>query len=136
MAEMVMQELVRQAGREAEFEIASAAVSTEEISNDIYPPAQRTLAAHGIPYSRRNARQVTRADFDYYDHIVCADRSNIRLLNYYLGISADTQTRARLSLLMQWAGEDRDVSDPWYTRDFEQAYRDILTACHAMLAKI
>ena len=136
MAEMVMQELVRQAGREAEFEIASAAVSTEEIGNDIYPPAQRTLAAHGIPYSRRRARQVTRADFDYYDHIVCADRSNIRMLNYNLGISADTQTSARLSLLMQWAGEDRDVSDPWYTRDFEKAYRDILTACHAMLAKI
>jgi len=72
----------------------------------------------------------------YIDHIICADRSNIRLLNYHLGISADTPARAQLSLLMNWAGQDRDVSDPWYTGDFEQAYRDIDAACRAILAKI
>ena len=136
MAEMLMRHLVQQAGREAEFEIASAAVSTEEIGNDIYPPAKRTLSAHGIPFTRHAARQVTRADFDYYDHIICADRSNIHLLGYYLGISEATPTHARLSLLMTWAGENRDVSDPWYTRDFEQAYRDIDSACRALLAKL
>ena len=135
MAEYIFRHLCRQAGRESEFEVASAAISTEEIGNDIYPPAQRTLRAHGIPFESRAARQVTAADFDYYDYVICADRANIRLLPYYTRIQPEGHP-AQLSLLMTWAGENRDVSDPWYTRDFETAYRDIFIACQALLAQL
>ena len=132
MAEFVMHHLCRENGVAERFEIASAAVSTEEIGNDIYPPAKRTLNAHQIPFKHRAARRITRADLDYYDHIICADRSNIRLMQYHLG-DAMNNSHAKISQLMQWTGQSRDVSDPWYTGDFETAYNDIDTACRAIL---
>lgn len=129
MAEFIMIHLCREAGVGELFEISSAAVSTEEIGNDIYPPAKRVLTAHGIPFSHRAARQITRADWDLYDHIICADKSNIRLMEYRFGKSVLTESHAQLSMMMDWTGESRDVSDPWYTGDFETAYQDIYRAC-------
>jgi len=132
MAEFIMKHLVSQAGRSDEFEIASAAVSTEEIGNDIYPPAKRMLTSQNIPFTHHSARQMTRADYAYYDHIICMDQSNLRWLNYIIpSDSAHTVT-----LLMQWAGKARDVADPWYTGDFEKAYNDILEGCQALLKQL
>ena len=131
MAEFVMKDLVKKAGRAAEFEIASAAVSTEEIGNDIYPPAKRTMTAHGIPFTRRGARQVTKSDYLHYDAIICMDRSNLRWLSRIIG----EDTEGKVSLLMDHAGEKRDVADPWYTGDFEATYRDVLHGCEALLEK-
>ena len=130
MAEFVFKHLCRQAGGEDHFLVDSMAVSTEEIGNDIYPPAKETLRRHGIPFEHHYARQICREDLDRYDLIVCADRSNIRAIERMFGPSS------KLSLMMHWAGEERDVSDPWYTRDFEAAYRDIYTACEALLKKL
>lgn len=132
MAEFIMKQLVEKADKTSDFEIASAAVSTEEIGNDIYPPAKRILLENGVPFSHHGARQVTRADYRYYDHIICMDRSNLRLLRYLIG----EDTAGKVSLLMQWAGSDRDVSDPWYTRDFQTAYDDILEGCEALLGQL
>ena len=130
MAEMVTKELCRQAGVADRFEIASAAVSTEETGNDIYPPAKRKLREKGVPFTSHAARQVTRADYAYYDYIVCADRSNIRWLERITG----EDTQGKVSLMMQWVnGEQANISDPWYTGDFEQAYQDIDVSCRAML---
>lgn len=131
MAEFVMKELCRQAGVENDFEIASAAVSTEEIGNDIYPPAKRKLREKGIPFEFHAARQITRADYDYYDYIICADRSNIRWLERIIGDDRDH----KVSLMMSWVDESRDVADPWYTGDFEAAYRDIDLSCRDILRK-
>ena len=133
MAENIMRHLCQEAGVEDYFEIASAAVSTEEIGNDIYPPAKRVLTAHGIPFSRRAARQITKADFDTYDYIICADRSNIRIMEYRFGDAVLNESHAQVSMMMEWVGEKRDVSDPWYTGDFETAYQDIETSCRAIL---
>lgn len=130
MAEFVFKYLCRQAACEERFLVDSMAVSTEEIGNDIYPPAKETLRCHGIPFEHHHARQIGREDLDQYDLIVCADRSNIRAIERMFGPSS------KLSLMMHWAGEERDVSDPWYTRDFEAAYRDIYTACEAILKNI
>lgn len=135
MAEFIFLHLCRKEGVADTFEVASAAISTEEIGNDIYPPVQRTLHAHGIPFEHRAARQITAADFDYYDYIICADRANIRLLPYYTGIEPDKYPN-KVSLLMTWAGKNRDVSDPWYTRDFETAYRDIYEGCEGLLNQL
>ena len=132
MAEMVMKELCRQAGVEEQMEIASAAVSREEIGNDIYPPAKRTLREKGIPFEFHAARQITRADYAYYDYIICADRSNIRWLEHVIGEDRDH----KVSLMMHWVGQTRDVADPWYTGDFEAAYQDIDASCNAILTTL
>ena len=98
MAEMVMKELCRQAGVDKLFEIDSAAVSREEIGNDIYPPAKRKLRDKGIPFTFHAARQITRADYDNYDYIICADRSNLRWLERIIG----EDTAHKVSLMMAW----------------------------------
>ena len=128
----MMQELCRQAGVDTQFEIASAAVSTEEIGNDIYPPAKRKLREKGIPFDFHAARQITRADYAYYDYIVCADRSNLRWLERIIG----EDTEQKVSLMMYWVDESRDVADPWYTGDFEAAYQDIDVSCKAILNQL
>ena len=142
MAEFIMKHLVEQAGRSADFEIASAAVSTEEIGNDIYPPAKRMLSSKNIPFTRHSARQITRADYTYYDHIVCMDQSNLRWLRYIIGEDTDH----KVSLLKQWSNDlindkmvnDKmvNISDPWYTGDFTKAYNDILEGCQALLSSL
>ena len=152
MAEFIMKQLVTRAGRADEFEIASAAVSTEEIGNDIYPPAKRMLAAKNVPFEHRVARQMTRADYAYYDYIVCMDQSNLRWLRYITGLEPEQDiysgsTDYKVSLMMAWKftnhqslitniGHIPDVSDPWYTGDFAKAYDDILEGCQAMLKQI
>ena len=132
MAEFVMKELCRQAGVEGQFEIASAAVSREEIGNDIYPPAKRKLREKGISFEFHAARQITRADYDQYDYIICADRSNLRWLERIIG----EDTEMKVSLMMSWCDENRDVADPWYTGDFEAAYQDIEQSCKAILKQL
>lgn len=141
MAEYVMKELCRQAGVAEQFEIASAAVSREEIGNDIYPPAKRKLREKGIPFEFHAARQITRADYAYYDYIICADRSNVRWLERIIGEDAER----KVSLMMSWVdkgkrlpvtGYGEDVADPWYTGDFEEAYQDIDESCNAILKQL
>ena len=128
MAEYVMKRLVKDAGREAEFEIASAATSREEIGNPVYPPAQRELAKHGISCRGHAARQMTPADFDYYDYLVAMEPYNIRNM---LRITDDPAGKMRL--LMSFAGSDEGIDDPWYTGRFAEVYRQIETGCRAML---
>lgn len=132
MAEMVMKELCRQAKVSDRFEIASAAVSREEIGNDIYPPAKRKLREKGIPFESHAARQITRADYLYYDYIICADHSNLRWLDRIIG----SDSEHKVSLMMAWVNEPRDVADPWYTGDFEAAYTDIDRSCRAILQQL
>ena len=146
MAEFIFRDLCRQAGVGERFCVDSMAVSTEEIGNDIYPPAKETLRRHGIPFDHHYARQIDSEAFNQYDLIICADRSNLRAIERMFGhlpasspapLPAPTcESFPKLSLMMHWAGEERDVSDPWYTRDFESAYRDILTACQGLLAHL
>lgn len=130
MAEFIFKDLVRSRGLEDHFYIESAAVSTEEIGNSIYPPAKRCLNAHGIPFDKsKTARQITRADYDRFDLIICMDRMNLRWLKYI--IPDDPQDKVHL--MMSYAGIDRDVADPWYTGDFETTYRDLDEATEKLL---
>lgn len=132
MAEFVMKKLVKDAGREAEFEIASAAVSTEELGNPVYPPAKRCLTAHGIPVdSSKTARQVTRQDYADYDLLICMDASNLRLMRHIIPTDPD----GKIHLLMSYVGSSRDVADPWYTRDFEATFDDVIKGCSALLER-
>lgn len=132
MAEFVMKWLVAKAGLSAEFEIASAATSTEEIGNPVYPPARRKLAEHGISCIGKTARQITHRDYDYYDYIVIMDRNNLRNLNRMFG----EDIHHKISMLMDYTGRPGDVADPWYTGDFEATWNDCLEGCTALMKAI
>ena len=129
MAEYILKDMVEKAGRAEEFEIASAATSTEEIGNDIYPPAKRILTQKGIKFNSRQARQITRKDYDHYDFIIAMDENNLRNLKRLLVEDVDH----KISLMMYYAGKHRDVADPWYTGDFETTYNDIVEGCRGFL---
>ena len=130
MAEFILKALVKARGLEDNYYIESAAVSTEETGNPIYPPARRCLAQHGVPFdSDKRARQVTRGDYARFDRILCMDSSNLRWIRR---IIPDDPER-KIHLLMSYTGMGRDVADPWYTSDFEEAFQDILEGCEAML---
>jgi protein-tyrosine phosphatase len=129
MAEFILKDMVEKSGIADNFEIASAATSTEEIGNDIYPPAKRILFQKGIKFESRQARQITRKDYDYYDFIIAMDENNLRNLRRMLG----DDTKHKISLMMSYAGKHRDVADPWYTGDFETTYRDLIEGCEGFL---
>ena len=129
MAEFIFKALAQAKGTAVYAE--SAAVSTEEIGNPIYPPAQRSLRQHGIPFDPgKRARQVTRRDYDRFDRIICMDASNLRLLKRII----PDDPEGKVHLMMSYTGIGRDVADPWYTGDFETTFQDLLEACEAMLA--
>lgn len=132
MAEFVMKDLVASKGLEKEFEIASCATSREEIGNAVYPPAARKLNEHGISCKGKTARQMTKADYDYYDYIIAMDRNNLRNMIPFVG----NDTMGKVSLMMSHAGSDRDVADPWYTGDFEKTWQDVSSACRCLLEKL
>ena len=129
MAEFVMKHLVAEAGLSDYFEIASAATSTEEIGNPVYPPARRKLAEHGIGCEGKTARQMTRSDYLYYDKVVAMDRNNLRNLRRMFGDDSEH----KISLLMDHTRRPGDVADPWYTGDFEATWRDVLEGCRGLL---
>ena len=130
MAEFIMKALVRSRGLENDYFIESAAVSSEETGNPIYPPAKRCLSQHGVPFDNaKRARQVTRADYDRFDRLICMDSSNLRLLRRVI----PSDPEGKIHLLMSYTGVGRDVADPWYTGDFETSFQDILEGCEAML---
>ena len=126
MAEFVMKDLVAKAGRSGEFEIASAAVSREELGNPVYYPAQRELGKHGISCGGKTARQITSADLAHFDYIYYMDASNARYLNHLFGSKA---CKCRPLL-------EHDVADPWYTGDFSQTWDDIFIGCSRILEEL
>ena len=129
MAEFVMKDLVRKAGLEDDFSIASAATSTEEIGNPVYPPARRKLAEHGIGCAGKTARQLRREDYDRYDLLIGMDGANLRNMRRICG----GDPVGKLSLLLDWTGRPGDVADPWYTGDFEATWQDVNEGCLALL---
>ena len=129
MAEFVMKDLVAKAGRTDEFVIESAATSTDEIGNSVYPPARRKLAEHGIGCQGKTARQMTRSDYGRYDLLIGMDSYNIRNMRNIAG--GDPEGKIRM--LMDYTNRPGDVADPWYTGDFEATWRDVLEGCEALL---
>ena len=131
MAEFVMKDLVRKAGLEDEYYIESAATSTEEIGNEVYPPAKRKLAEHGISCKGKTARQLTRRDYDHFDLLIGMDTWNIRNMTRMCGGDPEGKIRQ----LMDYTQRPGDVADPWYTGDFEATWRDVLEGCQGLLSQ-
>ena len=126
-----MKDLVSKAGLEDRFVIESAATSTEEIGNSVYPPARRKLAEHGIDVQPKvkTARQMTQADYDRYDLLIGMDSWNIRNMKRICGGDPD----GKIVMLMDFTQRPGDVADPWYTGDFEATWGDVLEGCQALL---
>ena len=129
MAEFVMKELVRRAGREDEFLIESAATSREELGNDMHYGTKQKLTQMGIPFSRRAARQITRDDYERYDLLVAMDDENI----YYMKRCWAPDPKRKIVRLLSFAGLTRDIADPWFTGNFDDTYDDVLKGCTAFL---
>ena len=130
MAEFILKALVKARGLSDDYYIESAAVSTEEIGNGIYPPARRCLTQHGVWFDAgKTARQVTRADYDRFDRIIVMDASNLRWIRRII----PDDPEGKIHMMMSYTGVGRDVADPWYTGDFEETFQDLLEACEAML---
>ena len=129
MAEFVMKHLVQEKGLEDSFHIESAATSTEEIGNSVYPPARRKLAEHGIGCMGKTARQMTRSDYDRFDLLVGMDSWNIRNMNRICGGDPD----GKIVMLMDYTSRPGEVADPWYSGDFEVTWRDVLEGCRGLL---
>ncbi len=132
MAEFVMKEMVKNSGLQERIYIESAATSTEELGNPVYPPARRIMAQHGIDCKNKTARQITRTDYDEFDYIVAMDEYNIRNMRRFFGNDPEN----KVSLLLSWANENREVADPWYTGDFEATWDDVNLGCKALLEQI
>lgn len=129
MAEMILKHLTRQRGLADQFEIASCAVSREEIGHGVYPPARAELQRHGVPCEKRGARQLTQADGAYFDLLIAMDAWNLRLMQRILSPAALDKCR----LLMDFTDRPGEVSDPWYSDRFDIAYQDILEGCEGVL---
>ncbi len=129
MAEYVFKDLVAKKGRSSEFDISSAAVSYEEIGNDIYPPAKRKMHEKGVPFSRHSAHRITPDEYDSADLVLVMDSYNLRLMDRIIGL----RSTGKLHLLSEYGLSGRDISDPWYSGDFEATYNDILLCCTALL---
>ena len=132
MAEFVMKDLVNKAGLADQFTIASAATSAEEIGNPVYPPARRKLAQHGISCAGHAARQLTAADYNRWDLFLGMDSANLRNMRRMFNGDPEGKVKALLS----YAGEERDISDPWYTGNFEATWQDVNVGCSALLAAL
>ena len=132
MAEFVMKDMVRKAGEADQFEIASAATSREEVGNTVYPPARQKLAEHGISCKGKTARQLCAEDYSYYDLLIGMEKVNLRSMQRICGGDPE----GKMHLLLDGTASPHDVADPWYTGDFDAAWRDIEFGCRSLLEKL
>lgn len=136
MAEFIFKDIVKKAGMENDFIIESAATSSETIfggvGSPVYPPAKKELEKHGLSCDKKLSARIKKEDYQIYDYIVVMDNNNLRNIMPIIGADKD----AKVKKLLSFAGQSRDVSDPWYTRDFETCYKDILLGCNALFGQI
>lgn len=130
MAQFVFQDMVNKSGRQAEFYISSAATSREEIGNGPHHGTVRKLRQEGVPVLDHRAVQMTKKDYEKYDYMIGMDSANIRNMHRITGGDPE----GKIYKLLDFAGEARDIADPWYTGNFDRTYEDVVQGCEALLA--
>ena len=128
MAEFIMKKLVKDAGMEKDFLILSSATSTEEIGNPVYPPARAELKRHGLSCEGKFAVQLKSSDYEKYDLFLVMDSNNMRNISRIF----QSDPEHKIHKLLEYAGRNDDVDDPWYTRQFDKAYEDIYEGCEGL----
>ncbi|MDO4564193.1 MAG: low molecular weight protein-tyrosine-phosphatase [Clostridia bacterium] len=130
MAEFVFKAMVGLAGRQDDFHIESAATSDDETGNPVYPPVRRLLEKHGLDCTKKRARRLVRQDYDRFDFIIGMDSENMaEMLRLFGG-----DPKGKVSRLMEFDGQIRDIADPWYTRDFDTTWEDVNRGCAGLLS--
>lgn len=132
MAEFVMRDMVKKAGMEDRFLIASAATSTEEIGNPVHYGTREKLRQAGISCKGKTARKMTFQDYETYDLLIAMDRYNIRNMRRIVRDDPD----GKIHMLMEYTGSNRDIADPWYTGNFDETYADVVEGCAALLKEL
>lgn len=127
MAEYLFKDMVKKKGHEKDFYIASCATSLEEIGNPIHYGTKRILDSLGIDSSSKRARRITKEDYDLFDYIILMDKENEYSLKYII----KNDPLNKIHMLLEYAGLKRDISDPWYTHDFQKTYQDIMLGLNA-----
>lgn len=127
-----MKKLIKEAGREHDFFIASAATSTEEIGNPVYPPARRKLKQHGIDCTGKCARQLQKRDYQEFDLLIGMDRANLKNMARICG----GDPAGKMHLLLYFTAHPGEVADPWYTGDFDATLRDVEEGCRGLMETI
>ena len=130
MAEFIFRDMVDKRGLGAQFFVASAATSREEIGNPVYPPAKRKLKEHGIDPAGKTARQMTAGDYRDFDYLLAAERYNIRNMERITGGDPEH----KIYRLLDFSDRPRDIADPWYTGNFDVTYTDVKEGCEALLS--
>ena len=131
MAEYVFADLLRRRGLTNSIHVDSTAATTEEIGHDVYPPAKRVLAAHGIPCPPRAARLITAKEIEDFDYILCMDESNLRYLSRIVPLA-----KGNVRLLGEYGLGGRAIEDPWYTGRFDRVYDEISLCAENFLSEI
>lgn len=129
MAQFVFQHMVNESGLTGQFYVDSMATSTEEIGNPPHPGTVRKMHEEGIPMVPHRARQITWGDYDRFDYIIGMDTWNMK--NLHRMLKGDPE--GKVYKLLQFAGSDRDIADPWYTGNFDETYRDVTEGCEGLL---
>ena len=127
-----MKELIAENGLQDKFYIESAATSTEELGNEVYPPAKRKLAEHGISCKGKTARQMKQTDYDRFDLLIGMDDWNIRNMKLICGDDPED----KIHKLLDYTKRKGDVADPWYTGDFDATWHDVTEGCQCLLDDI
>lgn len=130
MAEFVMKDMLNNLGLSEDFHIASAATSTEELNNPVYPGTRKRLAKEGISVAGKYAVQIKRSDYEKYDFLIAMDKRNIANMHRIFGSDPDQ----KISRLLDFCPSPRDIADPWYTGDFDTTYNDVCEGCEALLS--
>ena len=128
MAEFVLKDMVKKLGISDEFYIASSATSREEIGNPVHHGTRKILKEHGISCDGKVAVQLTKKDYETYDHIIPMDTMNVRNINRIIG----NDSLGKVKKLLDFA-DGGNIADPWYTGNFQDTYRDVITGCKALL---
>lgn len=131
MAEMILKDILSRHNIN-DVLVDSCATSTEEIGNSIYPPAYAKLVEKGISITDHKARQLTKADREFFDLIIGMDNLNMRNIIRIIG----DDYLNKIHLFGEYMDIMKEVDDPWYTRDFETAYNDILNGCMNIYEKV
>ena len=129
MAEFILKNMIDKIGLSNKFIIKSAATSYEEIGNDIHYGTRAKLIEKNIPFSKREATRITTEDYKNYDFIIGMEDSNIRDIKRIVGDDVDN----KISKLLDYSDNPRDIADPWYTRNFEITYNDIVEGCEGFI---
>ena len=132
MAEFMFKDMVNKKGLERDFYIESAAVSSEEIGNPVYPPAKRRLAKEGISCEGKRARTMTKADYDKFDYLLAMEEYYIDRIMRIIGSDPEN----KVHLLLDYTDRKGDIADPWYTGNFDITYDDISEGLEGFLKAV